>query len=435
MRVTFFKYGLIILCGWFLIFPSLYADLVFPEVRGATAAVIDVDTGKVFYNKDIDTRIYPASMTKIATALFILKQYPEVLDRLVTVKKDAIASITPQAKKQSGYRSPPHWLETDGMTIQLQQKEELLGWDLFHALLIYSANDAANALAIACCSSVGQFMEQLNTFLKEIGCYNTHFNNPHGLHHPNHFTTTRDLACIMRHALKEAKFRQVIATRNYKMATTNLHAERNLFPTNKLILPGSTYYYSAALGGKTGTTKDAGKNLIMAAQKKGRSIVTIATGYFGPVGELYQDIIALCETLFNEPLLRRYLIPPLNHYVLPLGKLGKIAISLPEGIYYDFYPSEGEEPVSVSFVPSVQTFPVQQGELLGHWIFYDTTDKQLALQPLYAPYTLLPTMLQNLQMYSKRVASSYRTYIIIAVVYLYIRRVQLRRRKASKYCA
>ncbi|WP_434601864.1 D-alanyl-D-alanine carboxypeptidase family protein [Chlamydia crocodili] len=428
---VFFRSGLIGFFAGIFMIPS-YADTSFPETRGNAVAIIQSETGKILYAKDIDKRIYPASMTKIATALFILRKHPDILNRFITVKQDAIASITPQAKKQSGYRSPPHWLETDGVTIQLQNKEEVSGWDLFHALLICSANDAANTLAMACSGSVTEFMKQLNSFLKELGCSHTHFNNPHGLHHPNHYTTARDLTSIMREGLKEPLFRQVIRTTSYKMAATNLSQERVLNLTNKLILPGSTYYYPPTLGGKTGTTKDAGKNLIFAAKKHGRSIITIAAGY-PAMGDLYEDVIALCEGIFNEPALRRYLILPTEKYALRLGLLGKISIPLPNGVYYDFYASEGEEPRTISFVPHATKLPIQKGDLIGHWVFRNLSGEKVRAEPLYAPDTIHPSIIQKICLHAKRIVTSYRTYIILTLALLYYRKTRVHRRKTSRY--
>ncbi|EGK68849.1 putative D-alanyl-d-alanine carboxypeptidase [Chlamydia abortus LLG] len=428
---VFFTFALLpCLAGLFT--HPVHGQIVFPETRGNAVAVVHTETGKVLYAKDLDKRIYPASMTKIATALFILKKHPDVLNRFIIVKPDAIASITPQAKKQSGYRSPPHWLETDGVTIQLQNKEEVSGWDLFHALLICSANDAANALAIACSGSVAEFMKQLNQFLRELGCDHTHFNNPHGLHHPDHYTTAGDLIRIMREGLKEPLFRQVIRTTNYTMAPTNLSEERILHLTNKLILPGSTYYYPPALGGKTGTTKDAGRNLVFAAKKHGRSIITIAAGY-SAMSELYEDVIALCEGVFNEQPLRRYLIPPTETYPLRLGLLGKISIPLPDGVYYDFYASEGEEPKTVSFVPHATKLPIQKGDLLGHWVFRNVAGERVRAEPLYASDTLHPSVGQKIRLYTKRIITSYRTYIVLTLVLLYYRKTRVHRRKSSRY--
>ncbi|AHK63719.1 D-alanyl-D-alanine carboxypeptidase DacF [Chlamydia avium] len=430
MAKAFFQYGLLSLLTWLGIF-SLYADISFPEVQGSSVAVIHEKTGKILYSKNIDARIYPASMTKIATALFILRCYPEILNNFISVKQEAIACITPQAKKQSGYRSPPYWLETDGVTIQLRNKEEVSGRDLFHALLISSANDAANSLAIACSGSIPEFMHQMNDFLRELGCRDTHLNNPHGLHHPDHYTTARDLLCIMREGLKDPLFRQVIHTSNYTMAATNLNPERPLCTTNKLLISTSPYYYPPAIGGKTGSTEIAGKNLILSACKHDRSIITIVTGY-SSMSKLYYDIHALCEAVFNEIPLRRYLIPPTEKYRISLGTLGKIFIPLPEGVYYDFYASEGEELYTATFIPCVKTFPIHQGDLLGHWVFRSQGEDVIS-QPVYSPHDIQLSFLKRIHLFTRRIICSHRTYVILGLLGLYHRKTRRNLRRPARY--
>lgn len=419
---------------FYFIFLASYCSLAHAssDTLGSSLAIAHAETGKILYAKNIDSRIYPASMTKIATALFILRKHPEVLDRLITVHHEAIATITPHAKKQSGYRSPSHWLETDGVTIQLQNKEEICGRDLFHALLICSANDAANTLAIACSGSVPKFMHQMHLFLQELGCQHTHFNNPHGLHHPDHYTTARDLILIMREGLKEPLFRQVMHTTHYKIAPTNLSQERLISTTNKLLLSSSPHYYPPVLGGKTGSTQSAGKNLIFAAQKNERFLVTIATGY-STMNQLYRDVKSLCEEMFNEPLLRRYLISPTESYSLTLGKLGVIRTALTQGVYYDFYASEGEEPLTLAFVPHATSFPIRRGELLGHWVLRNTSGKQVKTLPLHATQTIEPTLLQHIHIYGKKILASYRTYVVLFLLLLYCRKRHSPKRKTSRY--
>lgn len=418
----------ICLAPFFLSFP-LYADPHTVLTKGIAAAVVHADSGAILKEKNLDHKIFPASMTKIATALLILRQYPDVLTRFITTRREPLTSITPQAKQQSGYRSPPHWLETDGMTIQLKVKEEVSGWDLFHALLISSANDAANVLADACCQSVSAFMRQLNEFLRELGCQNTHFNSPHGLHHPDHYTTARDLSLIMKEALKEPLFRQVIHTASYTMEATNLSPERVLSSTNKLLSSSSTYFYPPCLGGKTGTTKSAGKNIIFAAEKNNRSIIVVAAGYFGPAAQLYQDAIALCEDLFNEQLLRCFLIPPASNYPVPT-RFGTVTAPVAQGIYYDFYPSEGDPLLTLSLEPNKISFPIRKGDLLGHWILSTPTGENQHSIPFLAESDILPTLKQRILLMSLRMLTTYRTYVLILLfVWIYRRKKQPRATK------
>ncbi|MBQ8498954.1 D-alanyl-D-alanine carboxypeptidase family protein [Chlamydia sp.] len=401
------------------------------STKGLAAAVIQADSGAILKEKNLDMMIFPASMTKIATALLILRRYPDVLTRFITIRRDPITSITPQAKQQSGYRSPPYWLETDGTAIQLKVKEEVSGWDLLHALLISSANDAANVLADACCHSVSTFMQQLNDFLKEIGCRNTHFNSPHGLHHPNHYTTARDLAIIMKEALKDPLFRQIIYTNSYTMEATNLSPERVLSSTNKLLSSSSAYFYPPCLGGKTGTTKIAGKNIVFAAEKNNRSIIVVAAGYFGPTAQLYQDAITICEDLFNEPLLRCYLLPPSSQYKVQT-KFGTITTLVSKGVYYDFYLSEGDPLLSFSLKTEKLSFPIQRGDLLGHWILSTPKGEIVRSEPFLAESDIFPTFRQWLLITGLRILTTYKTYSLI-LLFIWLRRKRKQARVAETF--
>lgn len=403
------------------------------DVRGQTAAIFHLEQEKFLFAKDIDQVIYPASMTKIATALYILRCYPHILDQYVTVKRDAIASITPQIKKQSGYRSPPHWLETDGVTIQLKFKEEILGKDLLYALLLNSANDAANVLAASCCSSIPAFMKELNLFLQTIGCTQTHFNNPHGLHHPDHFTTTRDLTYMMKEALKEPLFLQIIHTLSYTMSATNLSEERVLSTTNKLLLPRSTYRYAPCIGGKTGTTQLAGKNIICAAEKHNRPIIVAATGYKGATSELYQDIIALCESVFNEEPIRHYFFQPSTTYTLKLPKWGMISIPLPNGLFYEYYASESPPPTSITLQQAITNFPIAEGARIGSWIIKDHEGNILAQEPAFAAAPIALTHKQKVRAWIIQVITSLRSYMILALICLYLRIKRPKQRRTSRY--
>lgn len=405
----------------------------FIEIRGKTAAIFHLEQEQFLYAKNIDQRIYPASMTKIATALFILRNYPSILNQYLTVKREAIASISPQVKKQSEYRSPPYWLETDGVTIQLKFKEEILGKELLYALLLNSANDAANVLASSCCNSIPAFMQELNQFLQTIGCTDTHFNNPHGLHHPDHFTTTRDLTCMMKEALKEPLFLQIIHTLSYTMAATNLSEARILSTTNKLLLPTSTYRYAPCIGGKTGTTQLAGKNIIFVAEKHNRPIIVAVTGYQGASSELYQDAIALSESIFNEKPIRHYFVEPTETFTYQLPKWGTTNIPLPHGLFYDYYASESVPPTSFSLQSCISKFPVAEGECIGTWIFKDKEGNILAQEPAYASKALSLTYKQKICVTFMQIITSLRSYMLLALIGLYLRIKRPRSRRTSRY--
>lgn len=415
-----------IICG--------FASVPDIDARGNAAAIFHLDKERFLYAKNLDAQIYPASMTKIATALYILRCHSYILQQSLSVSRDAITTISAQTKKQSLYRSPPHWLETDGVTIQLKYKEEMLGEDLFRALLICSANDAANVLAASCCASVPAFMEALNQFLRTIGCTHTHFNNPHGLHHPNHVTTVQDLTMIMKEALKEPLFLQTIQTTSYTIPATNVSDARSISTTNKLIQPSSTYYYLPCIGGKTGSTKSAGKNIIIAAEKHNRPLIVVASGYQGGSECLYQDVIALCESIFNETPISQVCIPPKGTYRLHSPLYGEIKIPLPSGLSCNYFASESRPPVSVFLKADSVTFPIQEGAHLGVWIFKDAQGNIVSQEDAYADTTISLSIYQKLRACLLRIFSSIHLYICMTLIGIYLQFRRARRtRKTSRF--
>ena len=252
-----------------LLTTSLYGQSLDLTVNVEAAILINAKTGQVLFEKNCHKPSYPASTTKIGSALFALHKQGKDLSKLIVVERESIASISPQAKKQSNYRSPPHWLETDGTHIGIKRGEEWRLHDLLYAHLVASANDASNAIAQGVGGTIPHFVEEMNEYLKSIGCKNTHFNNPHGLHHPDHVTTAFDLSMMAREGLKNPIFRQIVSTVRYTCPQTNLEAERHLIQHNQLLKKGA-HYYSKAIGVKNGFTQRAGKTLVAAAEEEGR---------------------------------------------------------------------------------------------------------------------------------------------------------------------
>ena len=188
------------------LFVPLLAQPLDLKVTGEHVILMNAETGAVLFEKNAQERCHPASTTKIATALYALHLRGHDLESKMTTRSEAVRSITPQAKQQSKYRSPPHWLETDSSHIGLKKGEEMSFHDLLHAILISSANDACNVVAETLGGTIPTFMEHLNYYLKKIGCANTTYNNPHGLTHPDHQTTAQDLAIMAKEALSQPFF-------------------------------------------------------------------------------------------------------------------------------------------------------------------------------------------------------------------------------------
>lgn len=247
------------------------------EISSPSAILVDANTGRVFYEKDADTKRYPASTTKIMTALLVLENV-EDLQQVATVSYDAVFSIP------SGYA-----------TDLLKVGEELTIEELLYALLVKSSNEAAVVLAEYVAGSVDSFVSMMNTKAAELGCNNTNFVNPNGVHDENHYTTARDLATIAREAMKNEDFKKFVSTASHTLPGTNKYerTDRSLVTTNDLIRKSSTNYYSYATGIKTGFTTPAQNCLVAGASHDGVDLIAVVlkTGD----NERYQD----AKTLFN----------------------------------------------------------------------------------------------------------------------------------------
>ena len=219
------------------------------SVDAKAALLLDLNTGRTVYEQDADVRVYPASLTKIMTCLIALENGN--LSDIITVDESALTG-----------------LDQDSSVVGLQVGEKMTLENLLYCMMVSSGNDAANVVAEYIAGSVADFVRMMNERAYALGCKDTHFNNPHGLHDESHYTTARDLAIITQAALKSENFRQIVATAEYTIPESTLGPEHVLKTTNMLIYnsTGNSLYYSRATGVKTGYTSAAGRCLIATAE-------------------------------------------------------------------------------------------------------------------------------------------------------------------------
>lgn len=366
-------------------------------VGAEEAILMDGKTGKVLFEKNAQKPAYPASTTKIATALLLLNRYRDCLGNLYTAERDSLISISPEAKKQSNYKSPSHWIETGSTHIGLKRGEQLSLYDLLHGLMLASGNDAANVIAQSLGGTIPQYMEQVNAYVKSIGCLNTHYNNPHGLHHPEHVTTAYDLALMAKKGLEDPIFRSVVGTPRYTCLQTNLQEERTLVQGNLLLRSGS-HFYPKAIGVKTGYTQAAGKNLVAAAQSGDRELIAVVLGYRGPRAELYNDVQSMFEAAFNEQKLCRTVLQKGEQKLTTTvrGASERLKTYLSENLTYDFYPS-GEMAVKMGVSWKIPPLPVAQNSPVGCIRVFDGQGNVLKETTLFASNALNPTVRFQIQ--------------------------------------
>ncbi len=219
-----------------------------PLVYGHGALIMEMKSGQVLWSQNKDMRLYPASTTKILTALLVIERAK--LDDIVTVNSNAVG--------------------VDGSSIYLSEGEQQTVRDLLYALMLVSANDVAVALAEHVAGSVEAFAELMNERAKQLGATDSHFANPHGLHDPDHYTTPHDLALIARGAMDNSTFRELVKTEEAQIPWPGQPWPRELYNQNRLL-----YTYDGMLGVKNGFTDEAMQTFVGAAARQGHEILSV----------------------------------------------------------------------------------------------------------------------------------------------------------------
>ena len=245
------------------------------------AIVINGETGEEIYALNADERVYPASTTKILTVLLGILTKDEA--QVVTISEDAVR------------------LPSDAVRIGLKAGEKLTFGELLTATLVKSGNDGANAIAEAVSGDAEAFARLMNGYTAAIGCTDTHFVNPSGLHDENHYTTPRDMAKIAFEAMQFEEFRDRAARGRYTLKETNKSAVRTLSSHGRNFFANaeSEYYFKGANGIKTGYTKAAGYCFVSGAERDGKKVIVCVFGC-GSYGQCFRDAKKLFLYAFDK---------------------------------------------------------------------------------------------------------------------------------------
>lgn len=266
-----------------------------PETGASSIIVMDALTGQIIYEKNAYQKMYPASITKLMTALLAVEK--GTMNATVTMSNDAVWGID---------RYSSH--------IALDVGEEITLEDALYATLLVSANEAAWGVAEHIGNSLSNFCDMMNARATELGCINTHFVNANGLHDDNHYTCAYDMALIAKEAIKHEEIMTITSTVGYTIKPTNLQPEeRKLWQDNKLIKDNSEYYYPYCQGGKTGYTDEAGATLVTWSQKEDMQLICVILGSPN-ASTSYYDTTNLCDFIFKnyhyENILEAYEFSP-----------------------------------------------------------------------------------------------------------------------------
>lgn len=281
-----FVYGIITILFFNLFISSSFASPIEPDISAEAAILIEIDSGEILYEKNANAPMYPASTTKIMTALLALEHLD--LEDKITVPEDMGLA--------------------DGSAMYLLPGEVFTVRELLDGLLVKSANDAAVLLARTISGDIQSFATLMNQRAKDIGCTNTSFANPNGLHDPSHTISAHDMALIAREAMKNATFRELVSQVNVTLDETPQTPEKRYFRnTNRFLWSTSKIIYNNEYipikyevvdGIKTGYTGEAGNCLVSSGKKNDIRVISVvfkASGY-----DVYRDSRLLLDYGFDN---------------------------------------------------------------------------------------------------------------------------------------
>ena len=430
-------------CSILLVLAALMSLLVLPagavedelNLYCTNAVLVDANYDEILYEKNAYDKAYPASMTKVMTALLTL----EALEA-GTITESTMVTVSDYAARKDF---------PDESTANLKSGEQMSVNDLLYCLMLPSANDAAKALAEHLGGNVDNFAQMMNDRAAQLGCENTHFVNPHGLHHADHYTTAYDMALMFMEAMEHELFLELISTASYTTAPTNISKERFFFNTNGLIsnLYYSRHTYDKCIGGKTGSTDEAGRCLVAAAEDGDKLMVSVIMGS-GPIQKedgstrqgQFDESKRLLEHGFNN--FRRLTISrpdePVDKVAVTLSRdadevmvkpRGSVTLTLPVSI------SESDIQSEITLFSGTVEAPVEEGQVLGSMrLFYEDQEygelELVAVTGVERSELLYKKMLfvNFMEEYGVRLAVG-----IVAVIVLILLLVFLLRRKRRRY--
>lgn len=250
-----------------------------PQIEGESAVLMDMITGTILYSKNADKAQYPASITKIMTAL-LGSESLKATDKFA-MSETAAHGIT----------------DTQSSSIYADTGEEFTVEQALMAVMLQSANEMTLAIAEQTSGSVKKFVELMNLKARQLGCTNTHFNNPNGLPDEKHYTTANDMAKIARAAWFNPAFRKYCTTGYYEIPSTNKFSETRYLLNHHKMMSGQAYAYDGVFGGKTGYTEAAGNTLVTFARRGNMYLVSVV---MQSINGAYSDTKSLLDYGFNN---------------------------------------------------------------------------------------------------------------------------------------
>ncbi|WP_054875344.1 D-alanyl-D-alanine carboxypeptidase family protein [Oxobacter pfennigii] len=365
-----------------------------PSVAAEGALLIESNTGRILFEKNKDVKFYPASTTKIMTALLVLEHCQ--LDDKVIVGEN-----------------PPY---VKGSKIYIFEGEEFTVDQLLYALLIESANDVASAFAEHIAGSDEEFAKLMNKKAKELGCKNTNFTNPHGLYNPDHYTSAYDLYLITKEAMKYETYRKIVTTRSYTLEPTNKQPERRYFHSNNRLMYNNRFHVEGANGAKTGYTTESGHSLVATAYREYTDLMVVLLCDKKP--GLWEDAYALMNYGFEN--FETVMGVAAGNLITSL-KIANTNLELPLKASKDLYFTK-EVKGDCDIISSLQIINgfkgyILKGQTIGY-IEYSYNGKNLGSVDVTAAHDLPITSLYNYKSYNNGIKNQYNSYLLTGAAFV-----------------
>ncbi len=353
-----YRFGLILLIGCVIFF--LQAPVYGLEISAKGAVLIDAETGRILWEQNCHEHLPPASTTKVLTALLALEH-----GNLTDI-----------------YTVPDDFINDGEASIWLEPGEQQSLENLMYSMLLRSANDAAQIIAIGIAGNQETFVKMMNDKVAELGLTDSHFVTPNGLHHDNHYTSAYDLAMITREAVTYPLFNQIIVTNRWQLPWADNDYDRVVYNRNQLL-----DIYEYADGVKNGYTKEAGNCLVSSATKDGMRLIAVVLN----CSNMYEESKSLFEYGFATYERHDVAMAKAEYGMIPVtkGKQKEISVLIGEDAYLPIVKGKTPDIVTSVELPKTLTAPVKKGDIIGVITYENKTDGAKVTVPLLAGENVL----------------------------------------------
>lgn len=411
------------------------------SAKGVYMCNLDLDSGKLIYQKNAHTAMYPASLTKIMTCVLVLETVSDLDFETITYPnyvQDFLYDY--QYVKGNGEVSKAGLMAGETLTMR----------DALYALMLPSANEVAMMVADHIGGSQKGFVDMMNARAKELGMLNTNFMNANGLFDQDHYTTPYDMYVLARHAMTVPGFMEIANTASYVCPPTNIHDSLPWSTTNLMIVPNSDYYYPPLKGIKTGTLPEAGRCFISTATKDGYTylLVVMGSSYLDETGAVIPDQMAFRDTrklydwVFDAFRVKNLVDKGKYVAEVPLRlNLDQDHVKLMTAARYTYLLPNDIDISSVTLIPEIPEFvkaPVQKWDKAGEVALMLSGEEIGRVDLLYAESVEASQMLVLLERLLEITRTFWFKFAVIMVVFLFFFYVALmiirnRNRRRSGY--